>query len=518
MASSSKSLAPKGSSRQLLTREDLREVAERRGVVALGDNSNLWIEGKKHAACIAKSESKEDPGWRIHVGNLFKTVLKKRKLALFRIFGSTPPPTDSVWEVFEEGGISVDTSERSSWTRKEKRVDSRFQSLLIWEAGFFDHWAQEKRAAHRTCYIIIGGDGDYSDCVKLALESGIKVEVWSWSWALNVAYKKMKNNYRDLLSLHFLDDVFKEIGFSQELNAEQKICRAHMNPERTVVFVAPSESENYGSFARKVYDFWDSLCVYAYLVPTYDRRAILLILHFPVATNDFRKLLDEAKEPDKAGEQLDVKTFPEFFSAATEVKVRPHELMIAQPKFMDNDSETEQSDREEAEKPDGDEEAEQPDGDEEDEGEGESDGGEWVVAGEKEGRKKNQQATAQRQKQERRRKKVNSEPCPHREFCTQRDCTWFHTPAEITFFNENQGVSPIRFWKTKPCSKNCPGKLWHDCTYLHNKEPTLCKNCLGTPCLGSATAPCSAERPLCYIGYPGAEKYRELQQKGYFKK
>ena len=69
--------------RQLLTPQDMEQVASESGLVVLGDNSNYWIEGKKYAGRLRHLET-EDPSWRVHFGNLFQTVIADREYALLR--------------------------------------------------------------------------------------------------------------------------------------------------------------------------------------------------------------------------------------------------------------------------------------------------------------------------------------------------------------------------------------------------------------------------------------------------
>lgn len=201
---------------QLISIEDLDRTLATPGVVVLIDNSNMWIEGKKFAGKSKGLES-EDPSWRIKIGNVVDTVLRGRTPALIRVFGSIPPPTDAVWEMYKQHGVSVDTSLRSRWTKKEKRVDTKFLTLLIWEAGKLPdrfknpqgETMREELRAHRPAYVIIGGDADYLDPVKLLLHPsvGADVEVWSWKTCLNGGYKKLRAEFPDSMSIHYFNDA-----------------------------------------------------------------------------------------------------------------------------------------------------------------------------------------------------------------------------------------------------------------------------------------------------------------------
>lgn len=61
------------------------------------DNSNLWIEAKKLQSEKRNFESTEDPRVRIEAGKLAEFVANGRTINKATIYGSKPPPVDSVW-------------------------------------------------------------------------------------------------------------------------------------------------------------------------------------------------------------------------------------------------------------------------------------------------------------------------------------------------------------------------------------------------------------------------------------
>ena len=87
------------------------------------DDSNIWIEGKKLAAKQLKLRCVEDPRLRLDVGKVADVVANGREVAWGILYGSEPPPIDTVWEKIEERGWKVITSKRSAFTNREKQVD-----------------------------------------------------------------------------------------------------------------------------------------------------------------------------------------------------------------------------------------------------------------------------------------------------------------------------------------------------------------------------------------------------------
>ena len=65
----------------------------------------------------------EDPRLRLDIGKLTDVVANNRKVAWGILYGSEPPPIDSVWQKIRERGWKVIITQRSTFTGKEKQVD-----------------------------------------------------------------------------------------------------------------------------------------------------------------------------------------------------------------------------------------------------------------------------------------------------------------------------------------------------------------------------------------------------------
>ncbi len=136
------------------------------------DNSNVWIEGKRISGRLVKPRVDLNHRYRIEFGKLLGHVMDGRELASVpKLYGSEPPPNDSVWNIIKAKGFDVKIFKRNIYN-KEKGVDMRMgldiQRLVLKEES-------------RETIAIVAGDADFVEPVKDAHEAGWKVEVWYWS-------------------------------------------------------------------------------------------------------------------------------------------------------------------------------------------------------------------------------------------------------------------------------------------------------------------------------------------------
>lgn len=193
------------------------------------DDSNVWIEAQKFAASgnshMPKLEdSDRDPRLRIDIGKLAKRLLRHegRTQGPSFLYGSRPPPNDSVWKAFEKNKFETNIYDRTLGG-KEKEVDNSMSvdmatkaTELSHEAAFMakhfgDRKAREKK--DRTTFVVITGDRDMMPAVKRVLGYGIRVELWAWKSGISQAFLDLAA-IDDLLSVHLLDSIFKDIFFT----------------------------------------------------------------------------------------------------------------------------------------------------------------------------------------------------------------------------------------------------------------------------------------------------------------
>ena len=149
------------------------------------DNSNVWIEGM-HVSAVkigiapdlwtAQDSNICDYGWKIDFGKLFqfaggdKTEVKRAAL-----FGSRPPPNDSLWEAAKRKGFEVHVYDRSVKNR-EKKIDTDIVATMMEDSfTILDPKADE--------ITLVAGDADYVPAIEKLRKRGIAFYVVFWAHA-----------------------------------------------------------------------------------------------------------------------------------------------------------------------------------------------------------------------------------------------------------------------------------------------------------------------------------------------
>ena len=167
------------------------------------DDSNIWISAKKLAATVKKLKTKEDHRVRIDVGRLADVVARTRPIAQGFLYGSEPPPVDTVWEKIKDRGWEVYRKKRSTVTGKEKGVDGQMVADITERAC-------DTPPEKRTTIVIISGDADVKPAIdKVLKHAGWKVEVCMWKDAMSAVLKRMSD-----VQVDFLDEFIGQITFT----------------------------------------------------------------------------------------------------------------------------------------------------------------------------------------------------------------------------------------------------------------------------------------------------------------
>ena len=163
------------------------------------DNSNLWIEGKRVSAVqhgLAKTVKEardndiQDNGFSVDFGKLIKFAGgDKSNLKEAMLYGSRPPPNDTVWKIAEARGFQVTVFDRNAYG-KEKKVDAQINVDIV------------KRIYQNTIVkgdeiTLVGGDADFVPVCKEAKSNGIIFDVVFWNHAAR-ELKAEASNFIDL--------------------------------------------------------------------------------------------------------------------------------------------------------------------------------------------------------------------------------------------------------------------------------------------------------------------------------
>ena len=150
------------------------------------DNSNLYIEGRRVSA-VAQGLAANireamdcgifDHGYTISFGRLheFLTGQDLSKIKRAALFGSRPPPNDSIWQYAAKAGFELHLEDRNA-KNKEKKIDTGIATLLTKDA--YKHGNPKE-----DTFVLVAGDADYVPTINELKTDGYKVEVVFWSHA-----------------------------------------------------------------------------------------------------------------------------------------------------------------------------------------------------------------------------------------------------------------------------------------------------------------------------------------------
>ncbi|KAK4154002.1 hypothetical protein C8A00DRAFT_33256 [Chaetomidium leptoderma] len=290
-----------------------------------------------------------DPTWRFDVGRLREILLGHSGLKAdektfdvkVNLYGSTPPPVDTVWKAIESHDVNVNTFERSSWTRREKQVDAELIA---------DSIEQASEAYHQqvpTVFIIVSGDRDVRTAVvRITKKYRCQVHLWSWKNGLAGVYKRDDGIAANLFEVHFLDDHLEKVGFRAD---KFRVDRAVINPH-SIVILDPLPK------ADKVEEFLERLRTPVYRYEIVPKRAdassqdlaIIPAFAWSMKPDALRSLFMEskAKLETKGLSVLDYLEYTQKYLNGTEVDKA---LAISNrfdelPKDLDDDEDVESED------------------------------------------------------------------------------------------------------------------------------------------------------------------------------
>ena len=146
------------------------------------DNSNVWIEGM-HVSAVkngmapdiwtAQKERICDQSWRLDFGKLFsfaggeKADVKKAVL-----FGSRPPPDDSLWNAAKRKGFEPVVYDRNVANR-EKKIDTDIVATMMEDSFTLVDPKNDEMT-------LVAGDADYVPAIEKLINRGITVHVVFW--------------------------------------------------------------------------------------------------------------------------------------------------------------------------------------------------------------------------------------------------------------------------------------------------------------------------------------------------
>ena len=178
------------------------------GIWIFVHQSNMWIEAKKLYSKQKGFMTDQDHRVRIDMGKLADVLGRDREEVKGKLYGSEPPPVDTVWKRIRERGWEVITSQRSQVTGKEKQVDTKLVTDVI-------SLACKTPVHERTTMILVTGDANMIPAIEgVVNEERWKVEVYMWGNAISYQLRRFANQHSDRVKVSDLDQYLEKVTFT----------------------------------------------------------------------------------------------------------------------------------------------------------------------------------------------------------------------------------------------------------------------------------------------------------------
>ena len=189
------------------TLDKKRRAEDLPGIYIFVDDSNIWIEAKKLQSQVKNFKTGEDHRIRIDVGRLADVVAGTRRIVKGTLYGSEPPPIDTVWEKIRQKGWTVKTDKRSTLTGREKKVDAR----LVADTTAL---AIRTPVEERSTIILVTGDADALPAIEIAIEERWMVEIYMWKRAMSRELEEYANKQSKRVQTKYLDHFLNRVSFT----------------------------------------------------------------------------------------------------------------------------------------------------------------------------------------------------------------------------------------------------------------------------------------------------------------
>ena len=407
------------------------------------DDSNMWIEGKKFAAKQANLKCVEDPRLRLDIGRVTDVVANDRDVAWGILYGSEPPPIDSVWKKIRERGWQVVTSKRSSFTNKEKQVDHQMVAHIT--ALVTDVSVAKGKI------VLVSGDADVIPAIREGLKRNWSFEIWMWASGISKALRTLTDENPELLSIHELDSHLKDISFTNFKFSEKQVS-SKLN-HRSAVIKNFTVTEGWEKELTEELGWPFQFCWIGpeTLTDVKDYKDVLLIFQSDVKPNDNKKFLDHFEnifqnlERKYPGKVVNYQAYRSEYAKHEEICLTNRYGVL-----LNVDEELSASDNSDLEE--GNEERSRPDSGKSDRHT--SDPEEFQLVQGKQHRPAQQ----------------FSEPCKFRSNCFRKlKCTHGHTEDEKKFFRNKLKYKECHF------KGNC--RNGSRCKYAHSSKDRFCRQC-----------------------------------------
>ena len=205
------------------------------GVWIFVDDSNIWIEAKKLVSRLKCFDTHEDHRVRIDVGKLTDAVTRGRTVVNRYLYGSEPPPIDTVWKRMSQQGWNVSRHRRDIFSGKEKQIDTQLVADVT-------EIACSTPQDRRTTIVLVTGDVNTIPAIEKVMNyPGWRVEVHMWEQAISSALKRFASKYPGKIEIYYLDKSLEQITFtSMDFNYHSKYLQTQARVYGVVVTMIPN--------------------------------------------------------------------------------------------------------------------------------------------------------------------------------------------------------------------------------------------------------------------------------------
>lgn len=161
------------------------------------DNSNVWIEGM-HVSAVKKGLALNvwdaqqnritDNAWRFDFGRLYEFVGDSDVKKAF-LYGSRPPPNDSLWDIATSKGFDVVVFDRNVANR-EKKIDTKIAADMIAHSYELAELGEDE-------FTLVAGDTDFVPVIEQLRQRGFRVDICFWNHASR-ELKEAASNFVEL--------------------------------------------------------------------------------------------------------------------------------------------------------------------------------------------------------------------------------------------------------------------------------------------------------------------------------
>ena len=422
------------------------------------DDSNLWIAGQKELGKKLK-DADRDTRFRVDLGKFLRLVVTKgRSISKAFLYGSVPPPNDTVWKAAREKNFDVKTFQRSG-SGREKEVDVAMTSDILDNLYKMVY----SKTAENVIFIIVTGDRDLKIPIERTLDQKICVDLWSWKDSMAREFSQLANNRADLFTANILDTVQDSFGYTATWSTHDK---DDIDPAHAIVYRDVPKGKRSRNMVR---DHMQRLMRLFYITTYTKENAQDLIVEFPKTKSEV-----VMKKLRKLGEfEFSLCSYPEYkgqlrqhlyelqitnrFEALSKIEADEESLLDVVESSMSLDFDDISSDGESS--------------DEETVAES-TDGSDTYDNWATEVRRIVGKRTSNKKRKE--------TQCSWRDHCAKAaECPYLHTPQERSLFERLPNIK-FKYFKVRECNKldqhtTEERRKW--CAFAHDSKDSWCLSC-----------------------------------------